>query len=44
LIQEEVRGKGIKVLESSSEAEDNEDADDGEEDSGEDGSDGQQQW
>jgi hypothetical protein len=36
LIQEEMRGKGVKVLESSSEAEDNEDA----EGSGEDGGDG----
>jgi hypothetical protein len=40
LIQEEMRGKGIEVPESSSEAEDNEDADDEEEGSGEEGGDG----
>jgi hypothetical protein len=40
LIQEEMRGKGIKVPESSSEDEDNEDADDEEEGSGEEGGDG----
>jgi hypothetical protein len=40
LIQEEMHGKGIEVLESSSEAEDNEDADDEEEGSGEEGGDG----
>jgi hypothetical protein len=40
LIQEEMRGKGIEALESSSKDEDNEDTDDVEEDSGEDGGDG----
>jgi hypothetical protein len=40
LIQEEMRGKGVEVPDSSSEAEDNEDADDEEEGSGEEGGDG----
>jgi hypothetical protein len=40
MIQEEMRGKGIEVPESSSETKENYDADNDEEDSGEEGGDG----